>query len=158
MNAEPELELALPLYRLAARRILAAHAVAYRQRLAAVRYVPMMFIEHGTVAFAAAACWHGFQYLGVVYMFSRRKHGGQPLVRARLVGWASQPGRGWAFMALLWGLAVCVYAVIFVVATVLAQPVLKVAGLTWLGLTLGHYWLDGLIWKIRKPAVAAHLT
>lgn len=39
MNAEPEPPLALPLYRLAVRRILATHAVPRRQRLAAIRYI-----------------------------------------------------------------------------------------------------------------------
>jgi hypothetical protein len=39
MNAEPEPYLALPLYRLAARRISATHAVPHRQRLAALRYI-----------------------------------------------------------------------------------------------------------------------
>lgn len=122
-------------------------------------WVPFMMIEHGSIAFAAAAAWHGLQYLGVVWLFSVRKHGNKPLVDgARLVGWVSQPGRGWAFMVLLWAMAASVYIFVYAASATTTVSFGKAAALTWSGLTLGHYWLDGLIWKMRKPAVSAHLT
>lgn len=122
-------------------------------------WVPFLFIEHGSAAFASAAGWHGLQYLGVVWLFNRRKFAGKPLPDgARLVAWVSQPGRWWAFIGLLWALAVGVYGVVFVTSAALGSAFGKTAALTWMSLTLGHYWLDGLIWKMRRPAVASNLT
>ena len=31
------------------------------------------------------------------------------------------------------------------------------AGIVWISFTLSHYWLDGVIWKLRKPELAARV-
>jgi len=122
--------------------------------------VPFMVIKHGTTAFAAAACWHGLQYMGIVWFYNRRRFGGRPAeAGARLVSWVSQPGRGWAFLGLLWLLIGSVYAlveVLFVWGT--EATFIQVVSMTWVCLSLSHYWVDGLIWRMRKPQIAATLA
>lgn len=126
-------------------------------------FVPFQLItSDDTSAFAAAACWHGFQYLGVMRFYHRStwRSGVDP--KARLISWLSQPGwtRAALFMVLLWGLAGAVYGVIFALATVVPAGGWDLntwMGVVWISLTLSHYWLDGVIWKLRKPHVAARL-
>lgn len=120
-------------------------------------WVPFLAIRDGTAAFAAAACWHGFQYLGIVYHFNRRRfrHGPEP--RARVVSWVSQPGRWPAYVALLLGLAGGAYAVIYAAAWLGGWPVWQVGAVTWTSLTFSHYWVDGLIWKVRRTDLAETL-
>ena len=31
------------------------------------------------------------------------------------------------------------------------------AGVVWLSFTLSHYWLDGVIWKLRRPELASRV-
>lgn len=122
-------------------------------------WVPFMLIDDGTTAFAAAACWHGFQYLGIVWHFNRRRHATSDGQGARLVWWVSQPGRVRvaAYAALLLALAGLAYAVIFAAAWAGGWSSHAVAGFVWPWLTLSHYFIDGLIWKMRKGDVAKTL-
>ena len=30
-------------------------------------------------------------------------------------------------------------------------------GVVWITLTLSHYWLDGVIWKLRRPELASRM-
>lgn len=122
-------------------------------------WVPFMLIDDGTTAFAAAACWHGFQYLGIVWHFNRRRHATGDGHGARLVWWVSQPGR-WrvaVYAAVLLSLAGLAYLVIFAVAWVGGWKSYVVAGFVWPWLTLSHYFVDGLIWKMRRGDVAKTL-
>jgi hypothetical protein len=122
-------------------------------------FVPFQLItSDDTSAFAAAAAWHGFQYLGMVRYYHRNtwRNGVEP--RAKLISWLGQPGwqRAALYMALLWGLAGAVYGVIFVLSLV-ALDFNRWAGIIWVGLTLSHYWIDGVIWKLRRPDVASRV-
>ncbi len=126
-------------------------------------FVPFQLItSDDTSAFAAAAAWHGFQYLGIMRFYHRTtwRSGVEP--SAKLISWLSQPGWGRAllYMALLWGLAGGVYGVIFALATLSPAGGWDLntwMGVVWISLTLSHYWLDGVIWKLRKPHVAARV-
>jgi hypothetical protein len=122
-------------------------------------FVPFQLIlSDDTSAFAAAACWHGFQYLGMVRHYHRNtwKHGVDP--RARVISWLGQPGwsRAALYLALLWGLAGAVYGVIFVLSRV-TLDFNRWAAVIWVGLTLSHYWIDGVIWKLRRPELASRV-
>jgi hypothetical protein len=78
--------------------------------------VPFLLITRdGTTAFAAAACWHGFQYIGIVRFYNRNawKDGVNP--KAKIISWVSQQGRLRLFLyaCLLWAFAGAGYLVIW---------------------------------------------
>jgi hypothetical protein len=123
-------------------------------------FVPFHFIKtDDTSAFAAAACWHGIQYLGIVRYYHRSawKSGIHP--DAKIISWLSQPGRARLafYIAALLLLAGSGYLIIFG-GTFLTRGTswneYTWAGVVWLSFTLSHYWLDGVIWKLRKPELA----
>ncbi len=126
-------------------------------------FVPFRFITtDDTSAFAAAACWHGFQYLGIVRHYHRTtwKAGVDP--DARIVSWLGQPGyaRGAMYFAFLLALAGLVYGVVYLGAFITqgkGWDAYTWGGVVWITLTLSHYWVDGVIWKLRRPEVAARV-
>ncbi|MFZ5442857.1 MAG: hypothetical protein ACOZQL_22820 [Myxococcota bacterium] len=120
-------------------------------------FVPFQLIKSDdTSAFAAAAAWHGFQYLGMVRHYHRNawRHGVDPT--AKVISWLSQPGwsRGFLYWALLMALAGGVYVVIFALSAVTPWGFYQWASTIWVSLTLSHYWVDGVIWKLRRPELA----
>jgi hypothetical protein len=112
--------------------------------------MPFIVIRDGTSAFAAAALWHAVQYVAIVWVHNRRqfRRGIDP--SARLLSWASQPGRSLAYMGLIAACAAGVYSVAFVVARVASLSFEHLAMTFWMALTLGHYYVDGVIWKTRR--------
>jgi hypothetical protein len=112
--------------------------------------MPFIVIRDGTSAFAAAALWHAVQYVAIVWVHNRRqfRRGIDP--SARLLSWASQPGRSLAYMGLIAACAAGVYSVAFVVAQVAEMSFERLAMTFWMALTLGHYYVDGVIWKTRR--------
>lgn len=122
-------------------------------------FVPFQLItSDDTSAFAAAAAWHGFQYLGMVRHYHRNtwRSGVDP--QARLMSWLGQPGwqRAALYLVLLWALAGAVYGVIFALSLV-SLDFYRWAAIVWIGLTLSHYWIDGVIWKLRRPDLASRV-
>lgn len=123
--------------------------------------VPYLFIvSDGTTAFAAAACWHGFQYLGIVRFYHRNAWKGGVAPEARTVSWLSQPGRLRLFLyaCLLWALAGAGYVFIYggsLLTRGTSWDINTWTGVTWLSLTFSHYYLDGVIWKLRRDKSVA---
>ncbi|MFL5319783.1 MAG: hypothetical protein ACJ790_09010 [Myxococcaceae bacterium] len=122
-------------------------------------FVPFILIttDDSTTAFAAAACWHGIQYLGVMRFYHRNQWRAGVHEKAKIISYVSQPGwsRVLLYMALLWGIAGVAYASSwgFAQLTVGTRWTIERWGLvTWFGLTFSHYYLDGIIWKLRKDA------
>src|SRR5207248_9416799 len=114
-------------------------------------------------AFAAAACWHGLQYLGIVRYYHRNtwKAGVHP--KARVISWLSQPGklRLLLYCAFLLALAGVGYIFIYT-GSWLTQgtrwDLYTWGAVVWLGMTFSHYYVDGVIWKLSKqPEVAARV-
>lgn len=123
-------------------------------------FVPFQLItSDDTSAFAAAACWHGFQYLGIVRHYHRThwKKGVDP--EAKVISWLSQPGwsRGFLYWALLMAMAGTIYVVAFGLSLATSWHFYTWAGVLWVSLTLSHYWIDGVIWKLRRPEVASRV-
>lgn len=112
--------------------------------------VPFVLMSDGTAGFAAAACWHGIQYLGIVFHYNRQKFRGQSPNGAKLIAWASQPGRAVAYGLLMLGLVGTVYAATIILALVARIDLWSLGLATWVTITLSHYWVDGLIWKMRR--------
>lgn len=120
-------------------------------------FVPFQLItSDDTSAFAAAACWHGLQYLGMVRHYNRTTWKEGVHARAKIISWLSQPGwvRGFLYWALLMVLAGGVYVGIFALSLVTPWNFYTWAGIVWVSLTLSHYWIDGVIWKLRRPELA----
>jgi hypothetical protein len=123
-------------------------------------FVPFqMIVTDDTSAFAAAACWHGFQYLGMVRFYHRNTWRAGVDPNAKIISWLSQPGwkRGLLYMAFLGALAGSVYGVIFALSLVTREAGWNFytwGAVIWITLTLSHYWLDGVIWKLRRPELA----
>lgn len=120
-------------------------------------FVPFQLItSDDTSAFAAAAAWHGFQYLGMIRYYHRNTWRGGVDPNAKLISWVSQPGRARValYMVLLWSLAGGVYGVIYLLSLATPLSFYSWAGIVWVSLTLGHYWIDGVIWKLRRPELA----
>lgn len=123
-------------------------------------FVPFQLIKSDdTSAFAAAASWHGFQYLGMVRYYNLNTWKGGVSPDARLISWLSQPGwaRGFLYWAFLMALAGSVYGVIFALSLVTPWSFYTWAAIVWVSLTLSHYWIDGVIWKLRRAETASRV-
>lgn len=121
-------------------------------------FVPFVLVrKSGSAAFSAAAAWHGLQYVGIVWHYNRSKWRGGVDAKARFVSWISQPGRPAVYFVALIGLVSIAFGAIQLLSLVALDS--KTWGvLVWNSTTLGHYWLDGVIWKLRRPDVAQHLV
>jgi len=112
--------------------------------------MPFLVIRDGTSAFAAAALWHALQYIAIVWLYNRRRYAGGIDAGARLVSWVSQPGRTLPYVGLIAVCAAGVYSLAFAIATVTRTDFQQLAMVFWTGLTLAHYYVDGVIWKTRR--------
>jgi hypothetical protein len=112
-------------------------------------YMPYLVIRDGTAAFAAAALWHAVQYLAIVWVYNRRRFRGGIDADARLLSFVSQPGRALAYLGVIAACALGVYALIFA-ASRCSWSIERWGLAVWSGLTLGHYYLDGVIWKFNR--------
>jgi hypothetical protein len=112
--------------------------------------MPFLVIRDGDAAFAAAALWHAVQYIAIVWLFNARRFSRGVEPGARLVSWVSQRGRALAYMGLIAACAAVVYTIAFGASLFVDRPFDHVALTFWTGFTLGHYYLDGIIWKSRK--------
>jgi hypothetical protein len=112
--------------------------------------MPYLVIRDGTSAFAAAALWHAIQYVAIVWLYNRRRWASGFDDDAPLVSWMSQPGREPAYVGVLALCAACVYGLAFLVSHFLKFDFQNFAMALWTALTLGHYWVDGVIWKFKK--------
>jgi hypothetical protein len=123
-------------------------------------FIPFECIKtDDTSAFAAAACWHGIQYLGIVRHYHRNTWKTGLNDNAKVISWLSQPGpvRVFLYMALLWALAGSGYVIIGAGSALTkgtSWGPYTWAAVVWISFTLSHYWLDGVIWKLRKPELA----
>jgi len=119
--------------------------------------VPFMLIKNGTAAFAAAALWHAAQYMAIVWHYNRRRWHKGVDADAPALSWASQPGRSVAYIGLLALGAVGVYTLVFIVSR-FCWSFERWALAAWTGLTLGHYFLDGVIWKFKRYKLTEQLV
>ncbi len=126
--------------------------------------VPFLLITtDGTTGFAAAACWHGLQYLGIIRFYHRNAWKQGVHKDARFISWLSQPGklRLFFYVATLLLLAGSGYVLIYTGAFLTqgtSWSVYTWGSAVWLSFTFSHYYLDGIIWKVsRDKSVADRL-
>jgi hypothetical protein len=111
--------------------------------------MPYLVIKTGTAAFAAAALWHAIQYIGIVWLHNRRRYAGRIDPDARIIAWVSQPGRSLWYVLVIAACAAGVYSVALI-ASAFSWSLQEWSLTLWTGLTLGHYYLDGVIWKFKQ--------
>ena len=115
--------------------------------------VPFLVIHNGTAAFAAAAWWHAIQYLGIVWFYNRNRWQGGVDPQARLVSYVSNPRRWPLYFLMLLAFAGVAYGSILILSRV-SEGTTWTFGtwslLVWTSLTFSHYYLDGVIWKLRR--------
>lgn len=112
--------------------------------------MPFLVIKNGTSAFAAAALWHAVQYIGIVWHYNRTRYAGRRDPDARVISWASQPGHGLAYVGVIVVCAAGVYAVALLLMRIVGWSLGETSLALWTALTLGHYYLDGVIWKFKQ--------
>ena len=119
-------------------------------------YVPFVLIRNGTAAFATAALWHGLQYIAIVWFYNRNKWKGGVARQAPVVSWLSQPGRTPLYFLFLLAVAGVVYALLRTASAITLNMEIW-STIVWTSLTFSHYWVDGFIWKLRRPELRAAL-
>ncbi len=112
--------------------------------------MPFLVIRDGDSAFGAAALWHAVQYIAIVWLYNGRRYRAGIDPRARLVSWVSQRGRALAYVGLIALCAAVVYSFAFGASFFIHRPFMDIALTFWTGFTLGHYYLDGILWKSRR--------
>lgn len=112
--------------------------------------MPFLVIRDGDSAFGAAALWHAVQYIAIVWLYNDRRYRGGVDPQARLVSWVSQRGRALAYIGLIALCAAVVYTFAFGASFFVQRSFMDIALTFWTGFTLGHYYLDGTIWKSRR--------
>ena len=112
--------------------------------------MPFLVIRDGNSAFGAAALWHAVQYIAIVWLYNDRRYRKGVDQQAPLVSWVAQRGRAFAYMGLIAACAAVVYLFAFGVSFFVQRPFEDIALTFWTGFTLGHYYLDGVIWKSRR--------
>ena len=110
--------------------------------------IPFNVIRDGTSAFAAAALWHAIQYIGIVWLYNRRRYANSN--ERGVIAWVSRPGRTLPYIALIALCAFAVYALAAIAAFAAKIAFQQLALALWTALTLGHYYLDGVIWKTKR--------
>jgi len=110
---------------------------------------PYLWVPETDRATFAMLMGHFLQYLAIVWLLNHRKYahaGGS--VRQRSLGWVS--ARPWTVVAALTTIGLTFYA---------ADQVTTALGLSmayviiWNGMTLVHFYVDGLVWAFRQPHV-----
>lgn len=124
-------------------------------------FVPFVLITRdSTAAFAAAAGWHGLQYIGIVHFYHRNAWRGGVHPRARIISYVSQPGwqRAVLYGALLLALAGAALFLVHAGASLTQGTRWSLTTwftVVWSSLTLSHYYVDGVIWKLSKDSTLA---
>jgi hypothetical protein len=115
---------------------------------------PYLWVEDANLATFGMLMGHFIQYLAIVGLLNQRKYAGSGgSTRQQLLGRVSAH-------PLLLGGAIITTGVVFYAANglsaALGAPMVYVVA--WNGLTLVHFYLDGLVWALRRPQVRASIA
>ena len=108
-----------------------------------------VFIVHGPiVGYLCFGVAHALEYVAFVHHFGERKFARDPAQRGLVARWMRQP---WIFGPLLSGALLLLF---FVLRDYRRTDVYLAY---YMGTSALHFLFDGWIWKVRTPAVGAHL-
>lgn len=108
-----------------------------------------VFLVHGPViGYLCFGVAHALEYVAFVHHFGERKFSRDPANKGLVARWMRQP---WIFGVLLSGLLLLLFL------SLREHRKTDVYLVYYMGTSLLHFLFDGWIWKVRTPAVGAHL-
>jgi hypothetical protein len=111
-------------------------------------YVAYIAIEDVSVGWLVINIWHNAQYILFVWMYNNRKFEGGVTSAAPFLSAISQKRRVISYMFVCLALSTVTYLLIGRLAPLIVAPLV-----IYQAINFHHYVVDGLIWKVRKPAV-----
>jgi hypothetical protein len=119
---------------------LASHVVIFT--------VGYMLISDISVGWLVVNAWHNAQYVIFVWLFNNNRYRAGIDPKARFLSRLSQTHNAWLYFAVCIGISTAVY--LSLQSFIAAVPVLLA---TYQIINFHHYIADGVIWKVRKPAL-----
>ena len=113
-------------------------------------YVGYIAIESVDYGWLVLNVWHNAQYIAFVWLFNTNRYKNGVEKGARLISWLSQPHRALIYGGFCFGLSTVIYLAIEHTSSLL--PLLPII-VIYQTINFHHYIVDGLIWKVRKPAL-----
>lgn len=114
----------------------------------AIFTVGYLLIEDISVGWLVVNVWHNAQYVLFVWMYNNNRYRAGVEPKARFLSWLSQTRNVWIYFAVCIGISTALYLALQ--SFIAAVPVLLA---TYQIINFHHYIADGVIWKVRKPAL-----
>ena len=118
----------------------------------AVAYIYFTDLNRGWVVINI---WHNAQYIAFVWMFNNRRFASGVDPNHRFLSLLSQPRRVWLYLLVCVTISTAFYTA--AVRTADALAVMPYMVIFYQAINIHHYLVDAKIWKLRKPAVSAHV-
>ena len=101
--------------------------------------------------------WHNAQYILLVWMYNNNRFKGGVDPRHRFLSAISQPEMAATYFLTCLGISTLFYFGLNKAVGFLGLSLLPVTLVAYQTINFHHYIVDGIIWKVRKPAVREHL-
>jgi hypothetical protein len=111
-------------------------------------YVAYIAIQNVSTGWLVVNVWHNAQYIFFVWMYNNRKFEGGVSPAAPLLSWLSQNRRLVAYLGTCLAISTAAFLLIGRLAPLIVAPMVVYQTIFY-----HHYIVDGLIWKVRKPAM-----
>lgn len=120
----------------------------------AIGYLGVRDISYGWLAINV---WHNGQYILLVWMYNnnRFKDGIDP--EHRFLSTISQRGRMAYYFLICLGISTFFYMILRGITDIFGISLLALSVVAYQTINFHHYIVDGIIWKVRKPRIQAHL-
>jgi hypothetical protein len=123
---------------------LATHCAVF-----AVAYAGIQDLSRGWLV---ANVWHNAQYIGFVWLYNSGRFARGVDPAARLLSTLSQPRHAVWYLAACLGVSTALYLAIGAFAALIVPPIA-----VYHAINFHHYVVDGVIWKLREPALRSDL-
>ncbi len=119
-----------------------------------IGYGVVQHIDHGWLVLNV---WHNAQYILIVWLYNqnRFKSGIDP--QHRFLSTISQPNRAISYFAVCVSITAIIFVSLNKLGAFLSFTGLPVIVILYMTVNFHHYIVDGVIWKLRKPAVREQL-
>jgi hypothetical protein len=101
--------------------------------------------------------WHNAQYILLVWMYNNNRFKGGVDPHHRFLSAISQPEMAATYFLVCVGISTVFYLGLNKVVSLWGLSVLPVTLIAYQTINFHHYIVDGIIWKVRKPAVRENL-
>jgi hypothetical protein len=122
----------------------------------AVGYLVVEDLDYGWLALNV---WHNAQYILIVWMFNTNRFKGGVDPEHRFLSSISQPNRAVLYLLVCLGISTVLYVALDGGVKLAGSSVslLTVTLVVYQTINFHHYIVDGIIWKVRKAPIQAHL-